>query len=53
MLLIGQAAGVAAVLCVKNGVEPRDLDAKQLQQILVQWGCPLGDEARLAELSLA
>ncbi len=53
MLLIGQAAGIAAALCVKNGVEPRNLDAKQLQQILVQWGCPLGDEARLAELSLA
>jgi len=52
MLLIGQAAGIAAALCVKNGVEPRNLDVKELQRILVQWGCPLGDEARLAELGL-
>jgi len=52
VLLMGQAAGVAAALCVKNEVEPRDLDAKELQRILVQWGCPLGDEERLAELGL-
>jgi len=52
MLLIGQAAGIAAALCVKSGVEPRDLDVKELQRILVRWGCPLGDEARIAELGL-
>jgi hypothetical protein len=52
MLLIGQAAGVAAALCVKNGIEPRDLNVKDLQRILVEWRCPLGDEARIAELGL-
>jgi hypothetical protein len=52
MLLMGQAAGVAAGLCAKQNIEPRELDTKQLQRILVQWGCPLGDKNRLAELGL-
>jgi len=42
VLLMGQAAGIAAALCVKNNVAPRNLDAKELQRILVQYGCPLG-----------
>ncbi len=52
MLLMGQAAGVAAGLCAKQNIEPRELDTKQLQRILVQWGCPLGDKDRLTELGL-
>jgi len=52
MVLMGQAAGIAAALCVKNGIEPRNLEVKQLQRILVQSGCPLGDEERLMELGL-
>ena len=52
MLLMGQAAGIAAALCVKNGLEPRNLDVRELQRTLVQWGCPLGDEERLMELGL-
>ncbi|MBC8235360.1 FAD-dependent oxidoreductase [bacterium] len=50
---MGQAAGIAAALCVKNNVAPRNLNAKELQRILVQYGCPLGDEARLKELGLS
>jgi len=52
MLLNGQAAGVAAALCVAGGVEPRELDVRKLQSALVELGCPLGDEERLRELGL-
>ena len=41
MMLMGQAAGVAAALCAREGVEPRELDVKELQQVLMQWGCPV------------
>ena len=34
MMDMGQAAGVAAALCVKQGVRPRDLEVKQVQDIL-------------------
>ncbi|HME54183.1 MAG TPA: FAD-dependent oxidoreductase [Candidatus Lokiarchaeia archaeon] len=30
-MIVGQASGVAAALCIKNGVEPRDLDVRDLQ----------------------
>ena len=36
MMDMGQAAGVAAALCVKEGVRPRDLDVKKIQKILVE-----------------
>ena len=52
MLLMGQAAGIAAALCVKKRIEPKDLDVRELQRILVKWGCPLGDDKRLSELGL-
>jgi len=53
MLLNGQAAGVAAALCVKDGVQPRDLDVKKLQNILVnELACPLAEEDRLRKLGL-
>jgi len=35
---IGQAAGTAAALCVKQGATPRALDAKLLQKILREQG---------------
>ncbi len=38
MRAIGQAAGVAAALCVKKGVKPRQLDGKELRENLVQQG---------------
>lgn len=31
---LGQAAGVAASLCIKNNVNPQDLDTKELREIL-------------------
>ena len=52
-LLNGQAAGVAAALCVREGVQPRDLDARKLQRILVdELHCPLAEEDRLETLGL-
>jgi hypothetical protein len=41
MRAIGQAAGVAAALCVKKGVRPRQLDGKELRETLVQQGAYL------------
>lgn len=35
---IGQAAGVAASLCVRHGLSPRQLDVALLQQRLRAWG---------------
>lgn len=53
MLLNGQAAGVAAALCVRDGVEPRDLNVTGLQRILVdELHCPLAEGDRLKELGL-
>ena len=53
MLLNGQAAGVAAALCVKEMTEPRDLDVRRLQRILVEeLDCPLAEEERLREMKL-
>ena len=53
MFLNGQAAGVAAALCARNGVQPRHLDVKELQKILVhELHCPLAEEERLAQLGL-
>ena len=51
-LLNGQAAGVAAALASQEGVQPRDLDVKKLQQALHKLNCPLGNHARLVELGL-
>ncbi|MGQ9691435.1 MAG: FAD-dependent oxidoreductase, partial [Thermoproteota archaeon] len=36
MRAIGQAAGVAAALCIKNGIKPRQLDGRELRETLVQ-----------------
>lgn len=35
VMLIGQAAGAAAALCVRDGVEPRALDVAKLQHLLI------------------
>ena len=48
----GQVGGTAAALTVKQGVLPRELDVKVLQQALLDEGFYLGDEARLDELGL-
>ena len=42
-MVTGQAAGVAAGLCVKNGVTPRELekDVSELQKVLEEQGAVL------------
>ena len=35
---MGQAAGTAASICVKENIQPRQLDVKQLQKILLENG---------------
>ena len=52
VMLHGQAAGVAAALCVREGVTPQQLDPRHVQRVLLDWGCPLGDEKRLCDLGL-
>jgi hypothetical protein len=41
MMVMGQAAGTAAALCAKNGVEPRALDYKLIQNKLDEMGVVL------------
>jgi len=41
MRAIGEAAGVAASLCVKKKIKPRQLDGKELRKVLVQQGAYL------------
>jgi hypothetical protein len=50
---MGQVGGTAAALAVKNGVTPKDLNVKTLQQKLLEDGFYLGDCARLKALDLA
>lgn len=38
---MGQAAGTAAALCVRQGIEPRELDVKLLQEKLKEQGVTL------------
>jgi hypothetical protein len=52
VIYMGQAGGTAAAMCVKSGVEPRDLNVKELQKRLLAEGFYLGDEKRLTELGL-
>ncbi len=52
VMLNAQAAGLAAALSIAEGVEPRNLDVKKLQKVLVKLGCPLGDKKRIKELDL-
>ncbi len=41
IMAIGQAAGVAAALCVKEDKTPRNLDVRQLQRMLIDQGAEL------------
>jgi len=54
VFMMGQAAGAAAGLAVKNSVTPRDLNVAELQRLLHhEYQVPLGDSGRLKELGLA
>jgi len=50
--LMGQAAGAAAALAVEAGVEPREIDVKELQRRLHALGNEFGPDKRLRELGL-
>ena len=52
VIYMGQAGGTAAAMCAQSGVEPRDLNVKELQKKLLAEGFYLGDEKRLAGLGL-
>jgi hypothetical protein len=47
---MGQAAGTAAALCVKNGVTPRKLDVQLLRRTLIEQGVPLDREPPAAKI---
>ena len=40
---VGQAAGIAAALCVKENTSPRQLDYKKIQHVLLEKGIELFD----------
>jgi hypothetical protein len=41
---MGQAAGIAASLCFKNGTTPRKLDGKLVRKTMIEQGVPLDQE---------
>jgi hypothetical protein len=43
---IGEAAGVAAALSVKDSVRPRDIDVTRLQIALIATGCEIGQSRK-------
>jgi hypothetical protein len=50
--VMGQAGGTAAALAAKRGIPPRQLEVKELQDLLLDAGFYLGDRHRLKELGL-
>ena len=40
---VGQSAGIAAALCVKENIIPRKLDYKKIQAVLTKKGVELFD----------
>ena len=53
MMVLGECAGTAAALAVKNKVTPRALKVKTLQKALLDAGIYVGSRERLEELGLA
>jgi len=49
---MGEAGGTAAALCAKKDISPKELDVKELQNVLLDAGFYLGDRTRLKELGL-
>ena len=53
VLLMGQAAGVAAALVARTDAATREPNVKELQSLLYhKYQAPFGDESRLQELGL-
>jgi hypothetical protein len=52
MYLLGYATGLAAARAVRDGVEPRDIDVKAFQRLLIREGYWLGPPSRLKRLRL-
>jgi len=52
VMFLAQAGGTAAAMAVKQDVEPRNIDVKELQKKLLAAGYYLGDENRLKALNL-
>ena len=46
VICIGEAAGVAAAQCVKEGVLPKGIDIRKLQNTLIEQGCEIGQGIR-------
>lgn len=42
-MAVGEASGIAAALCAEKGLEPRSLEVKQLQDVMVKKGIKLFD----------
>jgi ribulose 1,5-bisphosphate synthetase/thiazole synthase len=40
-IVVGQAAGTAAAICVKKGIEPRDVDVQEIRALLLEYGVVL------------
>ncbi len=51
-MVLGQAAGTAAALCVQTQTTPGKLDRRILQRALLRAGVYLGDSTRLAALGI-
>ena len=43
-LATGQAGGIAAALCARKGIQPKDLPAGEVQQVLTAYGAQLWDQ---------
>lgn len=41
VMAIGQAAGTAAALCIRQGILPREVNVRELQQLLISQGASL------------
>lgn len=52
MMVLGEAAGTAAALAVKNKVAPKTLDVKLLQKELLAAGIYVGSRQRLEQLGI-
>ena len=52
MMVFGQCVGAAAAVAALDGVSPRDVDIRKVQQHLVDDGIVLGEAERLRELGL-